>query len=341
MPYEIIIERISLFYSPHGPGDIFLREPDGAAAYRRSDDLLWKGVMEDLFGDFLHFFFPAAASDFDLERGVAFLDKELDRLLPAPGRATEGVRFADKLARVFLKDGSENYLLVHVEIQAQKGKEDFAQRMFRYWYRIRDKYRVPVTALAILIDSDEDFHPRVYREKCLDTELTYVFNTYKVLRQNEDALLRDPNPFALVVLTALKALKNKGAGDGKLLDIKRGLLREMLARDLDPKRRKAIFNFMDYTLHLREEEAQEAFEQEVNQITERSITMGTEEFLLQEARLEGEAHGVEQGRLEGKGQFVKYLIEQMGFSDQQAAETAKVSLPFVREIRKQLRQRRA
>lgn len=34
------------------------------------DDSLWKGILEDLFADFLRFFFPDADTVFDLKKKV-------------------------------------------------------------------------------------------------------------------------------------------------------------------------------------------------------------------------------------------------------------------------------
>jgi len=43
-------------------------------------DILWKGIIEDLFADFLRFFYAKSDEIFDLNRGFEFLDKELDQL---------------------------------------------------------------------------------------------------------------------------------------------------------------------------------------------------------------------------------------------------------------------
>jgi hypothetical protein len=45
-------------------------------------DTLWKALIEDLIEDFLHFFFPAYINQIDLERGVTFLDKDLEQIMP-------------------------------------------------------------------------------------------------------------------------------------------------------------------------------------------------------------------------------------------------------------------
>jgi len=40
-------------------------------------DYLWKGVLEDIFDDFLRFMHSNADEIFDFGRGIEFLDKEL------------------------------------------------------------------------------------------------------------------------------------------------------------------------------------------------------------------------------------------------------------------------
>jgi len=45
------------------------------------NDYLWKGVLEEVFDDFLRFVHPNADEIFDFKR-VTFLDKELELLFP-------------------------------------------------------------------------------------------------------------------------------------------------------------------------------------------------------------------------------------------------------------------
>lgn len=99
-------------------------------------DTLWKGIIEDLFDDFLFYFYPDwAKNEVDFEKPFEFLDKELSELYPNQKGKN---RRADKLVKVFTKSGAEQWILVHVEVQ---GYEDsnFAERMFTYFYRIRDR----------------------------------------------------------------------------------------------------------------------------------------------------------------------------------------------------------
>ncbi|WP_254491548.1 hypothetical protein, partial [Salmonella enterica] len=79
------------------------------------DDELWKGILEDVFMDFLIFLFPNADELFNLKKKFVFLDKEFNRLFP-PEENTAGVRYVDKLVKVYLKNGASKFILVHIEI---------------------------------------------------------------------------------------------------------------------------------------------------------------------------------------------------------------------------------
>ncbi|MEI2779840.1 MAG: hypothetical protein V9H25_00690 [Candidatus Competibacter sp.] len=109
-------------------------------------DSPWKEVLERYFPAFLAWFFPAAHADIAWEHGYRFLDKELQKVVRD---AKLGRRWADKLVQVTTRDGGEDWLLVHVEVQGQR-EADFARRMFSYNYRLFDRYARPVVSLAVL-----------------------------------------------------------------------------------------------------------------------------------------------------------------------------------------------
>ena len=111
---------------------------------RHNKDILWKGLLELVFDDLLRFVFPNADHVFDLQREFTFLDKELAEMYPEPEKGSD-VRVVDKLVKVFRKDGAEEWLLVHIEIQDKTKARDrdlFPERMFRYFYRCFDRYSV-------------------------------------------------------------------------------------------------------------------------------------------------------------------------------------------------------
>ncbi len=66
----------------------------------------------------------------DWSKGYEFLDGELEKITVD---AKTGRRYTDKLVKVYYQDGTEERLLIHVEIQSSpKPKGIFARRMLTY-----------------------------------------------------------------------------------------------------------------------------------------------------------------------------------------------------------------
>ena len=270
---------------------------------RKRDDFIWKAVFEDIFDDFLRFFFPKADELFDMSKKFDYLDKEFDLLLPTEKDGAKGVKYVDKLAKVYLKNGDERWISIHIEVQNRKTKEDLSGRMLRYWYLVKDKHKVSITALAILTGSSKSFLPKPYVEEYLGTKLTYEFNVYKIMDQDEAELRANPNPFAVVVLVALMAIKYKNADDFTVKEIKKDLIRELIKRKVNKEKRKGIINFIKYYVNFKNPEMMVIFEKESRQLLGRSTTMGTEEYLLQKAKGEG----ILEGKLEEALQIAKEM----------------------------------
>lgn len=172
--------------------------------FRKKDDVLLKSAFEEAFPDLLRFYFQDADAIFDMERGFEFMDKELIELFPELEKQG-GTRFVDLLVKTFLKNGAEEWILVHIEIQGGNAK-GFPNRMFRYWYRIYDRYEVDITALAVFTGGKSQPRPNTFHKSFLGTEVSYKYNTYHVFDHSQEELLEMDNPFALIVLAAQKAL---------------------------------------------------------------------------------------------------------------------------------------
>jgi hypothetical protein len=300
------------------------------------DDLMWKAIFEDLSTDFLRFFFPDADRLFDLSKKCEYLDKEFDPFFPHEEDNTGRVRYVDKLVKVFLKDGGEKWISIHIEVQNQRGKEELSSRMFRYFYLVKNKYGVSITALAILTSDNKKFRPSPYVEEYLGTRLTYEYNIYKILDQDEAALRACPNPFAVVILVALSAIKNKKTNDLDLKAIKHELHLELAKRNIDNAKHKAIMNFIKYYVNFESKEMMSIFTKEVEKLSGRTTPMGTEEYLLDKFKKEGLEQGIEKTEARKNHDFVENLIVKFNFSDEQAAIAAEVSADFVKKVRKEL-----
>ena len=136
-------------------------------------DTLWKGIIEDLADDFVHFFFSDYVDLIDFSKGFVFLDKELEQLV---SQSNAQIRHVDKLFKAWLKEGEEQWFLVHVEVQGYADPV-FAKRMFEYAYRIQDRYQRPLTALVIYTNTNRQYHFQEYRSSFFGTELNYRFQT--------------------------------------------------------------------------------------------------------------------------------------------------------------------
>lgn len=191
------------------------------------DDSLWKAILEDLFADFLRFFFSNADAIFDMKKGFEYLDKEMAQI--AADTNPKSPKYVDKLVKAYTRTGNEQWVLVHVEVQGYTDPY-FEERMFTYYYRIFDRYCKRITAIVLLTGRDRKFHPTAYHSEFLGTEIRYRFNTYKVLDQSEDELQKSSNPFAFVILTALLALQRGRLTDKALLDLKLALARNLLSQ---------------------------------------------------------------------------------------------------------------
>jgi len=75
----------------------------------------------------------------------------------------------DKLAKVYLKDGSEKWTLIYIEIQWYN-KRNFPEGCF--W--ILDKYRQDIMAVAIFTDRNINYLPDKYEKKVYQTNIILV-----------------------------------------------------------------------------------------------------------------------------------------------------------------------
>lgn len=215
--------------------------PATAVKTPRKSDYLWKGIVEDLFGDFLRFFFEEADAIFDLDKGFYFLDKELSEI--SPGDDMKHPKFVDKLVKVHCRDGAEKWMLIHIEVQGYIDR-DFPVRMFTYFYRIRDRFKQEITSLAIFTDNDDKYHPDKYEYAALGTSLTFCFNTYKVKGQDVALLEQSNNPFAVVILAALLSLQRKGKAPEHILNSSVALARHLFKKGFERKKIDYLLNFI-------------------------------------------------------------------------------------------------
>ncbi len=269
-------------------------------------DVLWKGIIEDFFNEFLEYFFPKYIKQIDFEAGYEFLDKELQKISP---QSKESRRFVDLLAKVYLKNGKENWILIHIEVQGYPDT-NFENRMFIYQYRIYDRFQIHPAALAIFSDDDLNFHPKKYSQSIFGTKIQYQFPTYKLSDKKLEEFENFQNPFSIIMETAWWGLKKNKLTQKQLFSKKIHLYRKLLLLGFSGEKIHHLLSFIKYYTPFDKSEINIKFEEEISIISKNTDNMGIQERLLQafkddgilEGMAEGEAKGKAEGMAEGKAE---------------------------------------
>src|SRR5471030_1994980 len=164
-------------------------------------DTPWKEAVMHHFPEFMAFYFPLAHAAIDWSRPYTFLDQEFSALTCD---AELGKRLLDKLVSVHLRDGGEQWVLVHLEVQGRRDAR-FAERMFVYNYRVYDRHRRPVASLALLTDDGRRWRPSSFGYRLLGCSMGIDFPIVKLIdfADRIEELTSHDNPFALVTVAHL------------------------------------------------------------------------------------------------------------------------------------------
>lgn len=274
-------------------------------------DSPWKEAIEKFFDEFMLFFFPHAHAAINWKRRFEFLDKELQKVVRD---AAIGRSYADKLVKVYLKDGGELWILIHIEIQSQKDRR-FELRMYVYNYRLFDRYRRSVVSLAILADDNPAWRPCKYGYSLLGCEAGLTFPTVKLLdyRAKLTELENSKNPIAVLVFAHLKA-KETHRDMNERFTYRRKLLRNLLRSGRMTRHTvRELLRLVDWLMPVSdnlerrldrdieriEKEERMPFVGSLERVaTRRGLQRGMEKG-LQKGRQEGLQKGLQKGRQEG------------------------------------------
>ncbi len=271
-------------------------------------DSPWKEIVETYLPDFMAFFFPDAHSQIDWERGFEFLDSEFRQVVRD---AELGKRFVDKLVKLYLTDGEETWVLIHLEIQSQY-ESTFAERIYVYNYRIYDRYRRKVASFIVLGDDSPTWRPSEFGYELLGTTINIRFPVVKLLDRGQqwDALEANTNPFATVVMAHLKASQTRKDREERL-QWKLSLTRRLYQQGYQRQDILNLFAFIDWVMTLPDNlEAQ--FWTEVRQFEEEQQMP----YITSVERL-----GIEQGKQLGEANLVlRQLNRRLGQISESVSE---------------------
>lgn len=260
-------------------------------------DSPWKEAMDLYFEEFIAFFFPKAHDNIDWGKGYEFMDKEFRQIVRD---AEVGQRLADKLVKVWRKDGKETLVMVHIEIQSQY-ESDFAERMFIYNYRIFDRYRLPVATLVVLADDRPSWRPKKYQYEMWDSQMSLKFPVVKLLdyERQWSMLESSTNPFAVMVMAHLKT-QATNRNPSERLQWKLTLAKSLYQRGYSRQDIVDLFRLINWMMTL-PEELEQSFTLEItNYEEEKKMPYITplERFAKERGRTEGIAEGRKEGIIE-------------------------------------------
>lgn len=194
--------------------EVLLYSMDAGHHPTRPYDSPWKAAISHALRAFTAFFFAEIYAQIDWSKRPRFRDKEL------AGLAVGDELVADKLVEVYLRAGGVHWVLIHIEVQAQRDAS-LARRVLDYNYRIFKEYGRPVASLVVLADGDAGWRPHDFHTQLLGTEMGISFPIAKLLDQvgNSEALLRSNNPFALLTLAHLRTQQAR-RNPAKLFSVK-------------------------------------------------------------------------------------------------------------------------
>jgi len=243
------------------------------------------------------FFFAVIHNDIDWSRGYEFMDKELEKIVRD---ARSGRRYADKLVKVYLPDGRETCLMIHIEIQGYRDRT-FPLRMYVYNYRIFDRYHLETISLAVLTDNQPQYRPDEFRTGRWGCETTFRFPIAKVSDYGENwpELEKNENPFAMVVMAHLKALEVNDGQARKHQKLR--LIRLLYERGYSKRDVLELFRFIDWLLVL-PRDLDKQFMDELYRIEEEKrmpYITSVERIGIEKGIQQGIQQGVQQGVQQG------------------------------------------
>jgi hypothetical protein len=255
-------------------------------------DSPWKDALDFFFEAFLELFFPEAHADIDWSRQWESLDKELQQIAPD---VEIGRRYVDKLVKVWLKSGEEQWVLIHVEVQmSDDGK--FTWRMYVYNYRVFDKYNKEVASFAVLGDDNPRWRPHSFGYRRWGVEVEFRFPIVKLLdyAERRSELEESSNPFATVILAHLDTQETRH-DQGERKDRKFSLIKRLRGRGWSETQVRQLFKLIDWMMELPPPLADEFWE-ELKQHEEKEHVP----FITTPERY---------GRLEGRLEDIETILE--------------------------------
>jgi len=259
-------------------------------------DRLFKELLQTFFVEFMQLFFPAACQFIDFKH-LKFLQQEIYTDIVAGEK-----HVVDILVETRLKE-EPGLILVHVEPQAYVQK-DFNARMFIYFSRLYEKYRLRTLPVAVFShdrvgDEPDSFELGFSFLKVLN----FRFYKLELKKLNWREYIQSDNPVAAALLSKM------GFKPEEKVKVKVEFMRMLARLKLDPARTELLGGFFENYLKLsREEEAEFQLEIAKMERKEARAIMQITTSWHEKGRAEGKMEGIKEGKIEGKIETAKAAL---------------------------------
>ncbi|WP_322995275.1 DUF4351 domain-containing protein [Castellaniella sp.] len=249
----------------------------------------------------------------DWQVPVVFLDKEL-QAIDIPGKKHR--RIVDNLAQVRLCDGSDAWLLIHVEIERHlKGVQAvkiFSWRMYEYRFRIQSRIMIQrqldqlpqIYSLGVLLESQGTGKELIHTDEYLGQGVRFRFPVVELeswrSRWDELETLASSNPFAVLIMAQLRA--NQYPNKRTRLGPKLQLVRQLRQYGYPPHIAVQVYRLVEWVVTLEKDQEPEFVRavQALSKENEMSYVTLIERAGHDKGFAEGQIEGKIEGQIEGK-----------------------------------------
>jgi hypothetical protein len=260
-----------------------------------------KEAIQHLLHRLLEWYFISAFQEIDWSVPPEFLETELRQIAPS---SESGQRRADKLAKVRLKSGEYEFVLIHVELEGDP-EPDFDERMYVYNYRSYDLFRKPVASFAVLADAVKSRKAGTFTYSILGTTVALGYSVAKMVEYQDrlEELEKSDNPFALITLAQLQTQATRRKPESRL-EWKARITERLYERGMNREEIQVTFRVIDWMMQL-PGALDRSFQERVEQIEAR-YKMPYVTSIERIARKDG----LQEGRLQERREMVLTLLRE-------------------------------
>ena len=304
------------------------RDAEQSTAPERMDyDNLFKTALRRYFLEALKILVIELYEAADRRVGPVFLEQELQKITFDLG---EGTNRTDLLVRIKLKNGCDELILSHLEIQGEGGG-NMTVRMYRYKEMIHLRYGEEPIGVAVTTAPRPRGEKTFYSWKRFGVKVAYEYLNVPVI-ELDDAVLLARESRAGLIFYAAKCMWESGDDERKKFQYLRKITSLWVERGWDRDDKRIILLAANYLLNLKDENYAKQYVEHMESLKmneedqemyvsvfERVYTARGEEKGRKEGFGEGFGEGLGEGLKKGRVEIAKNMLNK-GFSAKEILE---------------------